>query len=649
MKISIIGIYKSLHPFICEQLPKLTVITGKNGSGKSQLIDLIKLSYLPKSTSALTIDPEPKAVQIEGISVPITTAVSNSNYRDMVTNFYNSFNKLSEDQKKLLDYIVKVKLFTNNQLIENDLRSIDADFKLLFEKAVVGILMVGSISSLEKQKNVINQLGFNSPFPAAVNQVVEFTKKRVQELTENDFRITTFPETFLDKDDLFQSEISFICYGYLKRWDLNARAYFDKHENEYKNNSLSEEDFLKANPKPWDIVNKILTEHGVDFKLKEFHRSDFNPEIVIKIELIKLSSGEQVSFEHLSSGEKTIIGLIIKLFTSEYYKQNLRFPDLLILDEPDAYLHPEMSKLLLEVLEQTFVKLYNINVIITTHSPSTVAMAPEDAIYELKNGPSSSLRKISKDKALKLLTHLIPNLSIDYKNHKQVFVESPTDVAYYQALHDRHQLTSQTRHNLYFISNAMGKGNSTLVYNIVDSIRNSGNQTSFGIVDWDLKNLSSPFVKVHGEGERYSIENFLLDPIYLTILLIEHNNAHGTLAKIGKDRYYNQYALGEAEESYLQSIVDLFFEEFERKFKVFKAKDSPTTIEYLNGKKISVPNWYLHTKGHDIHVKILKIFDGLEPKYSNEGTMQIALAQIMAKCYPFVPLASIQLIEEIQQ
>ena len=285
---------------------------------------------------------------------------------------------------------------------------------------------------------------------------------------------------------------------------------------------------------------------------------------------IKKSTNEIIPFNDLSSGEKVIIGLILKLFTSEYYGEALTFPDLLILDEPDAHLHPEMSKLLLDVLEETFVNKYGIKVILSTHSPSTIALASENQIFQLTNGTASSLKKISKDEALKILTSFIPTLSIDYRNHRQVFVESPTDVIYYQFLHDKHAQNNSSPFKLYFISNSAGKSNCSQVYNIVKEIRKSGNSTSYGIVDWDLTNKPEIYVYVHGLEERYSVENFILDPIYLVCLLIDSNNAHGVLEKIGLDKTYNQYLLGNEKTERLQEILKYFFSEFENKFPTHK-------------------------------------------------------------------------------
>ncbi|HGL4257195.1 TPA: AAA family ATPase [Burkholderia dolosa] len=38
------------------------------------------------------------------------------------------------------------------------------------------------------------------------------------------------------------------------------------------------------------------------------------------------------------------------------FEVGFKFPDLLLLDEPDASLHPEFSKLIVETLKETIVK-----------------------------------------------------------------------------------------------------------------------------------------------------------------------------------------------------------------------------------------------------------------------------------------------------
>lgn len=70
MKITLLDKYKSLTPFESDELDSLTVITGKNGSGKSQLLNLIfkKFKVAPEVASIrLNIFPEMENIQFEGI------------------------------------------------------------------------------------------------------------------------------------------------------------------------------------------------------------------------------------------------------------------------------------------------------------------------------------------------------------------------------------------------------------------------------------------------------------------------------------------------------------------------------------------------------------------------------------------------------
>jgi hypothetical protein len=178
-------------------------------------------------------------------------------------------------------------------------------------------------------------------------------------------------------------------------------------------------------------------------------------------------------------------------------------------------------------------------------------------------------------------------------------------------------------------------------------MRKSGNSTTFGIVDWDLTNKPNRFVFVHGLNERYSIENFILDPIYLVCLLIDLNNAHGIMEKIGIDKTYNQYLLGLGSSERLQGVVKVFFSDFESKFSTNKYESDLMTIEYYNGHKLQIPKWYLQMRGHDIFSKIKTVYPAIEGKYKTEGDLLNALTIIVAKFYPFVSMDTIKKIEEI--
>ena len=113
-----------------------------------------------------------------------------------------------------------------------------------------------------------------------------------------------------------------------------------------------------------------------------------------------------------------------------------KFPKVVLLDEPDAFLHPSMIKSFLDVIENVFIGEKNIKVVITTHSPSTIGLCNESSLFIMNKG-GNRIEKVTKDKALKVLTAGVPALSINYENRRQVFVESKYDVFFYDRIYDK--------------------------------------------------------------------------------------------------------------------------------------------------------------------------------------------------------------------
>lgn len=652
------GEFKSLKTFESDSLDNFSVITGKNGCGKSQLIELIGLKANNKLSPILNFEfvPNISKIQLEGIESSNLIALNNANWKTKIDQYITEFNGFKENTKLLAETLIINNIWlssTDREPFFKQITTIPSDELEILVTNTLKEIEPNWFTEVRNYNEIADRLPQHNLFNEGKRKaiivsifVAKYRKKNITELSDGDFYLTPIPDYFLDEPKLFGSQLEFVFYNYAKRRDQNQRLFFEKSTYNEENNSISDEEFIKTFIPPWTSINEILNQHKLNFVFKGIERKDFSNDANISFQLIKTTVGKDIEFQFLSSGEKVIIGLIIKLFTSNYYSEKLEFPELIVLDEPDAHLHPEMSKLLIDVLVGTFVEKLGIKIIIITHSPSTVALCPDNSIYQLKNEPNSTLLKIEKNDALKLLTDFIPTLSIDYKNHKQVFVESPTDIKYYQTIFNKLNQERNYPFRLYFISNSYGKGSCEQVKKIVSDIRASGNTTVYGIIDWDLKNPNSEYVKVHGISKRYNVENYLYDPIYLSILFM-NLKAHNIYKELGIEDTINQYSIGNESNEFLQKISDWFFSKYYETHKMTEEIiKNVSEVEYLNGKKIKMPNWFLEFQGHDYETRLKQAFKALE-KYTGEGILQQEIATIVGKCYPFIPKDSELLIEEI--
>lgn len=663
MKIQLSSKYKSLYKFESDELSNFTIITGKNGSGKTQLIDLISSST---NYQALGFTSDIQNIQVEGIKTNDSEPININFWKLLVkAEIMPTVGELSRNTHLLPYRILSsadcFNLFINSsegeellnlpEHLENTIRE---NFDMQYGDIYSDSTLSNKDNDFKKYRiqyltSTKKDFFFKRHIYTSIIAAHLTNKKHITELTEIDFLNIPINEISVSSKDIFNTKPSVIFYGYAKKRNLNEYHYFQKVIRGRDTEAIPDDEFVKKYPEPWIKLNEIFDEHRIPFYVKEISNNSFHDSMDYTFNLYKNNDNEPILFNELSSGEQIIIGIILKLFTYQSYSDDLQLPQLIIFDEPDANLHPEICKLLIDVLNDTFVNKYGIKVIITTHSATTVALAPEDSIYELKNGIETSLKKVTKDYALNLLTGFIPTLNIDYRNHRQVFVEAPNDRYYYQSIFDIHSQNKKLDYKLYFVSNDAGKGNCETVKTIVNTLRSSGLSTTWGIIDKDKDNKSENFVLVHGEDERYSIENFLFDPIYVVCLMIK-DNIMRSRDELGLDEFYIETNLKYEKEEIVQKFSNFFFEKIcgHKKFMLLNKNKEIAEVEYYSGHKLSIPKWYLEIQGHDDLVPALKVqLEPLFSKYRNNNQIEGELIRMICKNYPFVPKSSIALIERL--
>lgn len=341
-------------------------------------------------------------------------------------------------------------------------------------------------------------------------------------------------------------------------------------------------------------------------------------------------------FNDLSSGEKVLMSFALCLYNASDKRQKKKFPKLLLLDEVDSPLHPSMVVSLLNTIQTVLVDGEGISVILTTHSPSTVALAPEDSLYKM-NPTGPVIEKCRKGEALSILTTGVPTLSVSFDGRRQIFVESRTDANLYDLLYQRYKGHLDSDRSLVFVEvgntdNSGGERNAgcNQVMRLVGSLAAGGNQSVLGLVDWDRNRESNGRIHVLSPGLRDGLESLLFDPA-LMVLTIAGVNA----------MYAKEIGILDPIDSYT-SIANWNMARWQRAIDVIQnvilgvsqSQRETILVEYINGMTLEVAKEYLHQDDHILESNIIREFGFLKPKNSHAGGLMRHVVDTVLADYP---------------
>ena len=399
------------------------------------------------------------------------------------------------------------------------------------------------------------------------------------------------------RTDLFQQSFARLFVEYRDIYVRNELMDNAFRKNKSPDPALTDEQFTATHgAAPWDFVNTALKEGGLDFRIDMpdlFNYGSYQPR------LTKTSTGDDVQFANLSSGEKVLMSFAFCLYYATDKRQTAEFPKVLLLDEIDAPLHPAMTRGLIRTIADVLVKQYGISVIMASHSPSTVALHTGDDVCIMQDG-RNGLKIARKSAALNLLTEGVPTLSLSYRGRRQVFVESNADAETYPMIYDILKRDIQSERSLEFVSTGIKDASGvdrntgcTIVTKLVKQLGDAGNTSTFGLVDWDGKHVSTERVVVLAEGHRNGLENVVLDPLIVSAFLCR--DCRTEMSKIGippATSYFNYVGWTEAQ---LQPVITQFCQ-----LVLGRTSIETVSVSYIGGIKLLVEKEYLISDDHDI-------------------------------------------------
>ena len=333
-----------------ENIPKFAVITGINGSGKTQLLEHISKHYNindsfirdNQSLESLHFESGPNIQSLEDLN-----------------------SKLLQDFKKNKNYIRNEKI----QILED----------------------------LGHPKNPLDQ------------DILEKINFKLQ-LKNDGYR---FNYNTYNLIKIYHEKVNSLIFKYAKN----------------KKIIITEEECHKiiGFPPPWDSINKLLLKHNFKYTIKP-------PIDGLPYQLCFIDKEyNEVPLKSLSSGEKAIITLIL-------WSANLKMEltnSVILLDEIDAHINPAISEILIDTIKNHLVKKMGIQVIMTTHSPSTVAFIDDEDLFWMEDG-NAPARK-SKQEVISILSNGLMTYReatgilesvLNKKSDLIVFTEGKTDIAH---------------------------------------------------------------------------------------------------------------------------------------------------------------------------------------------------------------------------
>ena len=379
------------------------VITWVNWSGKSQLLEAIKnknvsivwcdnkqIIYFDYKTFSLDNESEFQYQHIMDWKNQART-IANQQVNNIVS-WKNSY--FPDDSYEVIKNIALV----NNKPL----------FSLTLEDFLWDASLYNSLQSF------INS--FNSTYKNPDNPQNDIIKNIMNWQVSLPYLISDLNEiNFKEKYPAFEDKNWFLPKSIGKYMIAYAEKRFDNlakktENNEYwtTHNVMSIEQFEQVNwPKPWNLINEVLDSFGNLERRVYFDEAKVNytNQFWYKLELQNRNPQiqEKISFNDLSSWEKILMSLVSCIYKSTL---NWSFPDILLLDEIDASLHPGMIKNLFDVIKDIFIAKYWMKVMVVTHSPTSIAIVDEASLFCMNkiNWSIQRIEKIDQNSALQLLS-----------------------------------------------------------------------------------------------------------------------------------------------------------------------------------------------------------------------------------------------------
>jgi len=447
--------FRNLHLAECSNVPNFMVICGGNGCGKSALLEALMTAKERAGTYG-NFHFDPKAVSANAKKAKIEAKLEfTKNEREFVKERYG------EECSEMEDVIIE-------------------------------IYKGGEAKVVERSTAVYRLLSYYS-----------------RDIGSPGFFDYIEPYRKIQKHELRTWDASFLSDDRAKQTLARGEQKFDLTKQYLASLKMGDLQELQTSRKSGETVSKDSLQDIREFFNSFFYPMEFKDVFINKspFEFIISTPLGDIDIDDLSSGEKEILNIFMRF---HQLKPN---GAVILFDEADAHLHPDLERRYLDLLRQ--LGRFN-QLLLTTHSPEMMIAAGTDSLYTIlknppQNGDNQLLRVTDSEQQHNVLSELMGSRGIVSFNQRIVFIEgeeASADRAVYEAFYP------PSKYNISFVP----AGNSATVRKIGEYIntlltRSMGFQQFFSIVDGDIDRVEPDPT----EGRRlfrlpvYHVENLLLD------------------------------------------------------------------------------------------------------------------------------------------
>lgn len=343
----------------------LTVIVGKNGTGKSRLLRSIVLDFLSDQQIPINLDREDKL----SLSKDNLGLSRYSKLPDRIicvsTSPFDKFPLLRENNEFIPYSYLGLKGLPSNNLSMNYMSKIIAELI----KSIIN-----NENSIQEIIRILKYLGYKGRISCTFSTyTANLTRKRILEDQEIRNLKLDFGKSKVTRVNFLTNSV------YLANEDYyEFPPSITKEQKNIVTNYLNKSS--KSNQKPRIDLN--IDEHGL------FFHGDAHPEEALalissgyaKLRSLKLEKDNSgiINISDASSGEQSVVMSLLGIASK------ITNNSLICIDEPEICLHPEWQERYIHLLLDIFKRYNKCQFIIATHSPQIIAELSDKNCFVMK-------------------------------------------------------------------------------------------------------------------------------------------------------------------------------------------------------------------------------------------------------------------------